>query len=143
MTLERLVKIDAFKETIKTLKSEGWKEWHLLRALSDIVTNFKANHIVNQQFPIHPKEILVREFDRITHELVWQEEAGSYVEIPIEEFSIEKIRSRLFYGTLSSLRSYGLVCNSPVPDIQNIYELLVNRFRYLEDDVQHQNIFPI
>lgn len=141
MTLEGLVKIDAFQETIRTLKSEGWKDWHLLRALSDIVTNFKANHIINQQFPNHPKEILVREFDRITHELVWQEETESYVEIPLDEFSIEKIRFTLFFGSVSSLRSYGLVCNSPIPDVQNIYELLVKRFRYLEDDVEHLNIF--
>lgn len=142
LTLARLVKIEAFQKNVRTLKNEGWKDWHLLRALSDIVTNSKANHFVNQQFSGYSEEIRVREFGRINQKLVWQEEAGSYIEIPIEEFSIEKIRSRLLLGSLSSLHSYGLVCNSPIPDIQNIHELLVKRFRYLEDDVEHPDIFP-
>jgi hypothetical protein len=61
--------------------------------------------------------------------------------VPLEEFTIEEMRTALELSQVSTLRSLGLHVWQLTPNFRRIDKLL-SRFRYWDDDVPHEDFFP-
>ena len=135
-TLPRLLTDAEFRQLLLKMKSEGWKDWHLLMAIAGIRFNYHLNSDpANREL-----------FDRKNHEALMhlhsKPELESDPAIPISEFSEDALRRSLTLSQLSTLRGMGLVVLQETPNLKGV-EKLLRRFHYWDDDVPHSDPFEI
>lgn len=124
------------KQILKDLHDKGFKDWELINLLFSIA--------INRVAPINPREI-----NKFGFEAIRKQQANSVenllngtgpsfcaewlneVELPFH------IRANI--GPIAN--SWGLEVQRQTPDLDAIKILLIDRFRHLEDDVEHQNWF--
>lgn len=134
LTLERFSENEIFKKTIAHFKGEGWKDWHILLAIYNAVLNYKSNiNLTAQSSP----EDYQREFQK----LYGKDEKETYIDVPIEVFTIENIGEQFYLFTPSVLQSYGLSHKAPFAELHAILEVLKKRFNFLSDDIDHEPLF--
>lgn len=133
-TLERLNRTKQFRDTVRQLRTDGWRDWHILLALTNAVMNYKARRLSFDS---------VREFQNIHARIAEEIETSSSPEIPLSEVTIERLRMSLEMSAWATLKSYGLECHQPTPDIPATMAFLAQRYNYWSDDVAHVPLFDI
>lgn len=134
LTIERLREDEEFREIVSRLRHEGWLDWHLVLAITNIILNYR---IVQPSFrkgkssEIHQLSIDALERDE-SHDDIW---------VPNSEFSEEAIRAALQISSISTLRNQGLECRQDTPDLPAIDDFLRHRMGYWSDDVDHERVF--
>ena len=133
LSLARLLKHSAFRSTVNELRSEGWKDWHILLALFGVRLNFVLDQILG-------KSANVEDRLKLTKELMDREELASDPQPPVELFTSDKLRLSLRMSKLSTLRTLGFHCWQETPNLDAIDQFL-SRFNYWTDDVPHPDPF--
>ncbi len=137
LTLERLTSSETFMGIVGDLRREGWKDWHLLTAIANIVVNRRAVvRGINMTTSISDAD--VKRF----RALMFAEEQSSDPVTPEEAFTVDQMWFHLANAAVGTARTWGLeVRFSPfVPDA--FMSVLGNRFNYWSDDVPHDPLFP-
>ncbi|MEH3139558.1 MAG: hypothetical protein PGN37_05115 [Mycobacterium kyogaense] len=136
ITIKRLSLSEAFRSMVSELRSEGWKDWHLLTAISNIAVNWRARERgMNLTTTITPADI--QRFEQIME----SPESESDTEIPLEEFAVEEMRFHLSNAARATAQNWGLeVRRNPIAP-SALLDVLGSRFNYWSDDVQHEPVF--
>jgi hypothetical protein len=132
-TLPRLLKNEAFRSTVATLRSEGWKDWHILLAIGGIRLNFVANQTTS-------RDARDEQYRNAIRELMEREEAESDTAPPEAMFTVEEMRRSLTLSQFSTLKGMGLECWQKTP-VMKAVDAFLQRFNYWTDDVEHTDPF--
>jgi hypothetical protein len=138
LTLARLSSSKAFLTTIGELRTAGWKDWHLLTAISNITVNRRAvARGINMTTSISKAD--VQRF----HALMFDEEQESDPVTPEEAFTVEQMWFHLANAAVATGRRWGLEIrvNPLVPEA--FLSVFGERFNYWSDDVAHDPLFPL
>jgi hypothetical protein len=134
-TLPRLSKDLGFCSTVAVLRDEGWKDWHILQAISNIRLNYAADKIAPQ---VGNLQAHMRTLD----ELMERDEAESDPQAPANEFSVENLKRSLRLSQISTLKGLGFEGWQPTP-IHEAIDTFLRRFHYWTDDVPHPDPFEL
>lgn len=136
LTLPRLAADPAFMDIVASLHAEGWKDWHLLTAVANVVVNARAVHRgLNMTTSI--SEADVKRF----HSLMREEEQPDDPETPLELFTEDAMWFHLGNAAAATARRWGLEVRLDLRDPRAFLSVLGDRFNYWTDDIDHQPIF--
>lgn len=133
-TLKRLVSDQSFIEIVLRLRSRGWKDWHILSSILNITVNYR----INQRRDIRNNPQML---GNLFQKMVNMKEELHAITVPISEFTEEKMISHQRFNMLSTLKVLGLECQQETPDLIAIDHFLSVRYRYWEDDIEHEDPF--
>lgn len=129
-TIERLKRETPFKNTVKSLKENGWKDWHILAAINGAVLNYRVQKSNN-----------IQEFKQEYLKLINVPETKESLSVPLSEFTEKKLRFHIQNNMLSFLNVLKLEIKQNTPDIDAINHFLANRYNYWSDDIEHDSFF--
>ena len=129
-TLNRLLQNPLFKQTVTSLKKDGWLDWHILLSVALATVNYRVN---KQLYPSQD----MHEYQRLFMDVLYQEEDASLEPVPVTEFNKEKLRFHLFSSMASTLKQNGLEIHQSTPDFIAISDFLGQRYNYWTDDIEH------
>lgn len=133
ITLNALSKDSSFFHVATKLKNEGWKDWHLLLAICNVVTNHRVNEIIK----LLPKRPLLNEQNDLMKQQLSQAENEFSIPIPLNEFSEEKLRNALRLSMIATLKQWGHENHIQTPNFSSINLFLSKRYFYWTDDIEH------
>jgi len=130
-TLNRLCEDKKIKETINSLKEEGWLDWQILNAIANIVINYRIKKTEDSSLwgPSEWAEHLL--------EYMNKEESADEEIVPNSIFSKESFKDALKVLMCSSLKNLGLEIHQRTPDFSAIKDFLEYRYFYFSDDIEH------
>jgi hypothetical protein len=132
-TLKRLAAEPEFQATVESLRSAGWKDWHILSAVYHRTVNYRINnrHI----------KLSRRAEDEYIKRVAHEPEPENALPVPLEEYQEEKLRED-FPGYLASFaETFGLEIHQFTPDFPAIEDFLAQRYKFWEDDAEHDDPF--
>ncbi len=133
-TLARLRESDDFRELVRTLRADGWKDWHILLAVANQTTNHRLPKMRALAGPLDLS-------DPAWRQILTRAEGPESPPVPVSEYSEEKLRLALRVSMLDTLAIFGLELHQDFPDFPAIEEFLARRYRYWDDDVEHEDPF--
>lgn len=137
LTLPRLASQPGFMELVAKLRAEGWKDWHLLTAVANIVVNKRAaQHGLNMTTSI--TQVDMNRF----RSLMEEEERPDDPETPVEAFTEEEMWFHLANAAMATARRWGLELRLNHFEPHVFLNVLGERFNYWNDDVEHVPILP-
>jgi hypothetical protein len=133
-TLPRALADESLRTMFARLLAEGRKEWHLLMALANVVLNHRIDYLHGplDGMPDERRYALEREYLR-------REEANDPSPSSTQIAKLFEIHLALV--AVSTATTWGLEINQDTPDFRAIEGLLKSRYRYWEDDVEHNSFF--
>ena len=114
LTLKRIVPTDHFQNLKNKLRSEGWKDWHILLALDNLVLNYRANELGIKTF---------RDMNKFTKEFMQEEENEDSFVVPLDQINEENMKKNLKLSMLSTLKGYGFSLDGIELDIEKFEEI--------------------
>ncbi|MBD2763514.1 hypothetical protein IEE92_13350 [Kocuria sp. cx-116] len=136
LTVRRLAHDDTFMAVAEELRAQGWKDWHLLTAVVNIVVNARAVACgINMTTSITQADIT--RFQA----LMGAEELPTDPETPVHKFSSDSMWFHLANAARSTAQAWGLEARINPIEPQAFLEVLGARFNYWSDDVEHEPIF--
>lgn len=136
LTVRRLAQDDTFMAVADELRARGWKDWHLLTAVVNIVVNARAVACgINMTTSITQADIT--RFQA----LMGAEELPTDPKTPIHRFSSDSMWFHLAHAARSTAQAWGLEVRLNPIEPQAFLEVLDARFNYWSDDVEHEPIF--
>jgi len=136
LTLQRLRQEGSFAGVLAALGEQGWKDWHALTAVANIVVNDRARHRgLNMTTTMS-----VADRDRFV-ELMSSDESATDPEPSAGLFTLENMQFHLRPAATSSLHRFDLELHAGRTDPEQVLLLLGARFRYWADDVPHDTVF--
>jgi len=132
-TLSRLKQEGAFLKLVEELRSEGWRDWHILQSVVAIALNYRAK--LDPEYGSNPVEVL-RQYGSKQ-----RDPEPMTPPVPLENFTEDAIREIRPINMMTTLQRLGLDCRQVAPDFSAIEELLAVRYRYWDDDVPHDDPF--
>lgn len=126
-TLARLNQEPTFQDVVAHLRREGWRDWHILQALANLVVNYRNKFT----------EETIRQ---ATPEVVFAQEEASWEVIPPEIVTVDALKEGLEFSYAATLRTWGLMPRGPMrPDQFAI--MLESRYNYWSADAPHDDPF--
>ncbi len=107
-TLPRLLADGPFISATAKLKTEGWKDWHLLLAVANIRQNYVMHHLVG---PASGSE----EYRAVAARIASKDEGDSDPAPASKLFTIDELRRALRLSQMSTLQSMGFECGQLTP----------------------------
>jgi hypothetical protein len=135
LTLKRIVPTSSFQALKMNLRSQGWKDWHILLALFNLVMNYRMD-----RFGISGNIIAMEKFYQ---EYPYEEEKDNAIKIPLEEINEVNMKRNLQVSMLATLKGFGFSLEGKLVKPEEISDFLAEKFNYWEDDVDHEPIFDI
>jgi hypothetical protein len=129
ITVPRLIADNRTRDVISGLRKEGWKDWHILMAISNLVINFRFTR--SNEDPNDPN---VR--DRLMR---WEPEDQSDEQIDLAMVTAESLREFLMASVPATADAYGLAPGMLSP--AEILSVLATRYSYWKDDAEHEDPF--
>ncbi len=134
-TVARLGRTPWFCALLSKLRSESWKDWHILQAIANIAINERVSRTVGGK----AREA---EIQRAAHQLFAQEETNQESRrLPNGLFSEKAVRMHLQIGMTLGARYFGLEDHQITPDFAALERFLTERYRFKADDVEHEPLF--
>ena len=133
LTLPRLVEDEAFRSAVEVLRTEGWKDWHILLAVGGVRLNFVVNQIL-------PPSASPDDHKKVLQGLLERDEIESDPAPPTDIFTLEKLRFSLKLSQISTLKGMGFECWQQTP-VTDAVDAFLRRFNYWTDDVPHKDPF--
>jgi hypothetical protein len=123
-----------FAEVVVALRQHGWRDWHILLAVNNAALNDKLRRedVVTDR----------AEAERRTQEWIKNFDLDEDRERPIA-FTVDEMQFHRRMTIPLALRGYGLSLHQPTPDFDAIDRFLGERYGYWEDDVEHEDLFPL
>ena len=140
-TIDYLCHQPSFRQTVATLRTRGWKDWHLLLAVFSVTASYRLAEAQCEietltRSALHPSQI-----NEIAQRLQKEPESVDMPVPPATEFSEERLQEALRISMLSTVRVVGLEINQTTPDFGGIEDFLAHRYAYWKDDVPHSDPF--
>ena len=132
LTLKKLRANKPFLTIARKLRTEGWKDWHLLLAIANLTGNYRANARGYRS---------ISEMKKLFGEEMRREESDSSISVPLSEFTEDALRNSLSLTFLSTLQTVGLQLKSQTPSTDVVRHFLSERFKYWDNDVEHEDFF--
>ena len=133
-TVTKLHESAGFQGTVKRLRSEGWRDWHILLA----ILNVKISELnrTKLRWPIADQNIedIVRQ--------ARQPEDDDAKLVPVHRFTYRALQQARRTALLSLVNIWDLETHQSTPDFPAIERLLAARYGYWVDDVEHTDPFP-
>ena len=136
LTLKNLIQTEVFQKLKGSLRSTGWKDWHILLAINNLVMNFRMQElgILNN----------IDKMVKFGEKWVNHEEQENDIQIPLKEFTKKNLMRVLEASMPATLRLYGFsTLVGKELKIDQIKEFLSKKFNYWNDDVEHDLIFDL
>ena len=133
LTLVKLKESDQFKETVRNLRADGWKNWHILLAMLQVASNYRVRKIGYKNF---------EEMRGLFEKEVNREESSASIPVPLSEFSEKEIRMALELTLPSTLMHFGLELRTNPMDAKAVFDFLGHRTKYWEIDVEQEEYLP-
>ncbi len=137
-TLKRLQQSLLFLSIVDQLKSEGWKEWHILQAIFNGLMSWYAEQSGANQDVRRLEDQGKALFQRLFE----VGESPHDPSIPPEYFTLEAMHTMLQVGIMTFLSKKGAVFGSRGYYPERMETIARNRYHYFELDVPHTPIFP-
>lgn len=135
LTLKKMVPTKRFQSLKLSLRSQEWKDWHILMGLFNFVMNYRMEKmgILGNQYAMI----------KFQESYLYQEENDASIKVPLNVISEENLKFGLESSMLATMCALGLSLpqNTTIKK-EKIYEIL-NKFNYWEDDVEHKPIFDL
>ncbi|NMI60941.1 MULTISPECIES: hypothetical protein [unclassified Streptomyces] len=128
-TLARLNQEPEFQEVVARLHEEGWKDWHILQALANLVINYR-------------NKFTEETISQATPEVLFADEDPSWEVIPPETLTVDRLKEGLEFSYAATLRTWGLMPRSRMRPEQFV-SLLASRYNYWSSDVPHDDPFRV
>ncbi len=123
-----------FSQTVKVLRREGWLDWHLLVAVSNIVRDYRH--------PISARELREPDAHERLFRISREPEDDRQPRVPVRMFTREKMKDTRELAMLSLLAHWELERHQQTPDFPAVERFLATRYGYWHDDVDHEDPFP-
>ncbi len=133
-TLPRVMADPAFQETVAALRTDGWKDWHVLVAMLNAVANYR----VNRRIDARANE---ERYAEAMKDKLFSPEKPESPPVPTTHLTRELLRMHLLMALNSGLSSEGLQFHHRTPNIDSIFNYARHRWRYFDLDVEHPDIF--
>ncbi len=133
-TLPRLETNPQFVGTVRELREQGWKDWHILQAMA----NIRMNHVINATLP---RGASMDQFKKAGSILFTRDEVDSDPAPPAELFTVSELKRALIMSQPSTLKGLGFTVSQRAPNFEGLDRFL-SRFNYWVDDVPHNGILP-
>ena len=133
ITAAVLCRSEEFRPTLQALRADGWLDWHILTAISNIAMNYR--------FPLSstpPTEEYLKEMFRSAS----SPESATAPPVPVSQFTPERMQTMRQAAMMSLLRNWDLECCQSTPDLPAIERLLAARYGYWDEDDPHDDPFP-
>lgn len=137
LTVPRLRRNRMFMEVYDRLVQGGWKDWHVLLAIGNIVTNYRMQVSGDNTLPEHG----LGEWHKRFESRFSRRESEEDPRPPAEEFTDESMTRALDLAIASMLRARGWQFKNPTPNLGAIRRFAAERYRYFELDVEHEPFF--
>jgi hypothetical protein len=134
LTLQKLKSQPFFQETVKKLKLEGWKDWHILMATASIAVNYRTNQLRYEEFD---------DMRKIFTEQMSLKETSESIPVPLDKFGENELRNHLFMSMPATIKILGLEYKSSSFAPSAFQEFLDKRCRYFADDIPHEDYFNL
>jgi hypothetical protein len=134
-TLERLRADPSFQTTVAGLRAEGWKDWHILLAVYNIVINFR----MSQQLRAGTSPEVAM---RLQRNVMSDPEREDATPVPLERFNRDRMIEAIRLAQTATLKNWDLVIRQQTPDFPAIDDLLRHRYHFWTEDIDHEEIFP-
>ena len=133
-TVKRLHESAGFQGIVQRLRSEGWRDWHILLAILNV--RLSALNRAKLRWPIADQNIedIVRQ--------ARQPEDDDAKLVPVYRFTYRALQQSRRTALLSLVNLWDLETHQSTPDFPAIERLLAARYGYWDDDVQHTDPFP-
>jgi len=135
-TLPHLQQSPSFLLLVKQLRSDGWKDWHILQAVFSGVVNWSTERVSAQQDRQRDQE-----GDRIVRRLLKHGELSDDPLIPPTYFTAEMMEMLLNAGVATFLIKKGAILRPRTYNFHKLRELAQKRYQYLALDVPHVPVF--
>jgi hypothetical protein len=136
LTIRELVENPKFVALLRSLRNEGWQDWHVFLAINNFIlkqkTQFKLREISN------PTQ---EDFNRVYFEIKQMDEVDFKAEFPVIAFRSSDFQFTLKNIMILILKSFGLANPSKYPNFDAIREFLDVRFNMAEDGSGDKNPF--
>jgi hypothetical protein len=137
-TLTRLGSDSPFLQVMAELRSNGWKDWHLLTAVTNIVLNARAvERGINMTTTMSEADA-----ERFW-QLMDQAESPTDTAIPLHLFSAENMWFHLGNAARMTAANWGLDVRRNPLETRALLDVLGDRFHYWTDDVPHERLFDM
>ena len=133
ITAVRLSPSEEFRAVVERLRAEGWLDWHILTAVSNITINYR--YPISASTP--PSEDTWRQFLQAAS----QPESATAPPVPFSLFTYERMQDARQTAMFSLLKHWGLECHQETPDIPGVERLMAARYGYWDEDVPHEDPF--
>ena len=133
-TLKRILKENTFKQKVLQLKNEGFLDWQILGIISNITINYRL-----EKLSMYNRSRAMME--KIIQDLIYKEETNEDDEIPISEFSDDKIEIYKKILISAVAKNWGLEIKMDTPDFNAIKKYLDTRYFNSTDDIEHLDFF--
>lgn len=135
LTLPRLSAESRFMDLVAKLREEGWKDWHLLTAVSNIVVNRRAVHRGLNLTTSYTQD----DIDKF-RAIMGQEEHRDDPETPAESFTEDEMWFHLANAEILTAKQLGLEVRLHRFEPRSLLSVLGDRFNYWDDDFDHEPI---
>jgi hypothetical protein len=142
-TLNDLRSTPDFQRTLEALRAEGWKDWHLLLSITNLLLTHRAQHrgLLPWNLEADPRsdpQSMVQVLLRLARE---PEEPTDFRHPPAS-YSTDELRRGLLMGFLSGLGTYGLTPPHSGLD-EELLRFVDERYGYFDVDVPHPDPFAV
>ncbi|MFD5858714.1 hypothetical protein [Streptomyces chartreusis] len=136
-TMRRLAATRSFRNTAVALRNEGWRDWHILTAVTNIVINHRLSQEMPEAFETTPQEILRRAAS------LQRPEAQDDPSLTDDAFTPDDLKQALAISTLSTVQVLGLELHRQTPNFPALFELLGARYAYWSIDAPHEDFLHL
>ncbi len=135
LTLKRIIPTKRFQSLKNSLRSQGWKDWHILMGIFNFVMNYRMEKI----------GILGNQYAMIKFQETYsyQEEKDDSVYVPLNEFTEENLKFGLESSMPATICALGLSLPQNTAIKKEKISEILNKFNYWEDDVEHEALFDL
>jgi hypothetical protein len=131
-TLPVLRADERFRETVRSLRSEGWPDWQILLSVFNVALNARLDPITPPRSP--------EEQRRLRERFLKPEPPGDPV--PAEVFTAQRLRDASAITLPSALvNHWHLALRQKPVDQAALRRLLAERYMYGRDDAPHEDLF--
>jgi hypothetical protein len=132
-TLQKLIKLGEFRDTVCRLRSEGWLDWQILGGISSIILNYRTAKIM-ERGPHSPER-----FKKVFTDMFSKEEKESDMEVPLSQFNYDDFLFNLKFSLGSTFKGLGYDLKRDTPNFQGMIEFARYRLKYFDDDIPHDD----
>lgn len=130
-TLPALKGHQAFLNVVERLRSDGWKDWHILTTVMNVAQNYR----IQLRQPPRSEQEARQYFKAFTATENPDDPA------PLALFSEGALRRAIRFSMPSTLKVWKLELRQNPPDMSALEALLASRYGYWTDDAPHENMF--